>query len=287
MPMKRALALILATALGFGVVSASSAPAVAGADDCEAPSVGVQTYAETDLEAEYNDMLTLCDLGQPQQSGDYEYSFTNDSPVVWAFYDSVYTDETPHWSDIAHATSTVTSLFSKFTTWSGLSHSEWLVAPGETVLLRSLTHVKFGVAEPILTSSWLFYDHEAKRIAALGTEYAKRIATNGYKSRTRSFLWYCSLAAVDTANALSNSKSTEPLSFASAWATSAVKDYDCGRSFKELFAKKSSTLPSSTYSKAKWFNPNTLKKASSYLGEIKDSSEILATVRGIFRTLHG
>lgn len=285
--MKRAVAFALAAALGVGVVSASSSSAVASADDCEAPSVGLQTIAETPLEAEYNDLLTLCDLGETRPAEDYEYSFTNDSPVVWAFYDSVYDEDVPHWSDIAHATDTATSLFSQFTTWAGLSHSEWIVAPGETVWLTSLDDVKFGVAKPLITSSWLFYNHEAEKIADLGKDYAKRIATSGYKSKTRAFLWNCAWAAVDTANALKKSKKIEPLSFASAWTTSAMNDYYCGKSFKDLFPKKSSALPSSTYSKAKWFNPNVLKKASSYLGEIKTSSEILATVRGIFRTVHG
>ncbi|WP_374010381.1 hypothetical protein [Leifsonia sp. LS-T14] len=236
--MKRALALALAAVLGVGVVSASAGPAAAGARDCEAPSVGVETYAETELEAEYNDMLTLCDLGQPQRLGDYQYSFTNDSPVVWAFYDAIYTGNVPRTSAIKHATNSATSLFSKFTTWAGFSHTEWVVAPGETVWLSSLTNVKFGVATALITSSWLFYNQQAKKLADLGKGYAANIATNKFRSKTRTFLWQCSWAAVNTANALKSSEKIEPLSFASAWASSAVNDYNCGASFKDLFPKK-------------------------------------------------
>lgn len=135
-------------------------------------------------------VLRRARLSQPEplhQCQLARYNFTNDSPVVWAFYDSVRTGEVPASSRMHYKLKGTVALFRQFAIAEHIAHSAWIVSPGETVWLESLENVSFGIATPLISSSWLLYRQQSSKISELGKSYAKRIATMGSKSRTRTF----------------------------------------------------------------------------------------------------
>ncbi|MDB4891028.1 MAG: hypothetical protein JWL61_2883 [Gemmatimonadetes bacterium] len=294
--MRRVLPFMLTAALvvGVAVTTTTTQPAAAASEavvqprtdvhSCDARSTRVSTYAKTDLEAQYNEDLVLCDWG-PQQPGHYRFTFTNKSPVVWAFKDRVETWLVPANNAIFHEQTGVAPLFSKFAIASHLSHSEWIVVPEEQVAIASLDTLAWGVATPMIISSWLLYKQQAEKIKKLGTAYAKRIATTGYASRTRTFLWNCVAAGVTTNNAVKSDGNANSLDFAATWLATAKKGSDCVESFHDLFSKKSSKLPSVTYSMEKWFNRKALTPASEIVGEIKVSRAWMSSIIGLFRAI--
>jgi hypothetical protein len=291
--MRRALSLTLAAILviGIGVTSSPRVAVAAGpvrphaeVSGCPSGKTHIATRPDTEQEAAYNDDLVLCDWGYSE--GHYRFSFKNDSPVVWAFYDTNQTDEVPSYGSIYHDPTGIAPLFWRFATAYGIAHSEWIVAPGETVWLDSLIDVSFGLAQPVLATSWLFYKQQADKIVKLGKDYAKRIATTGYASKTRQFLWDCAAAGVTTDNAL-KADDEDVIVYAANWATAAKTGGECIQSFTHLFPKKVKKLPSSTYSVGKWFNSTekVLSKASTYLDDIRVSRQWIAGVIGLFRAV--
>jgi hypothetical protein len=282
--MKRALLTLLATVLCVGLAVAMSpdtafAGGIArphtGVNDCES-GVGIATIPSTTEEAIYNDELTLCDLGTSSgQAG--RYSFRNDSPVVWAFYDTILTGQLPRNNRIHYLTSAIVPLFRPMALAEHISRTNWIVAPGETVWLDSLVDVSFGVATPLINSSWLLYRQQADKLSALGVSYAKRIATTASTSRTRTFLWNCVAAGVTTHNTLKAGTTLPPIQYAAGWLSAAKADSQCASSFAKLFKKKSPTLPGSTTSVKKWFSTARLSAAESFLEDI-DSSRAAMTI---------
>lgn len=247
--MRRLIAIVLSAAFAAGLgVSAESQSAAAEevvrshieVSSCPAGVTRLGTYAETESEAEYNDHLVLCDWG-PQQPGTLQFTFTNNSPVVWAFRDGVETSKVPVFNTIHHEPSGVAPLFSRFATHFRIAGNDWIVAPGETVSLESVGSIGWGIAFPWITSSWLLYKQQANKIAKLGASYAARIATTNYESKTRTFLWTCAAAGVTTRNALHSGGNADPLDFAATWLKTARMDAACTKSFADLFPKKSSS----------------------------------------------
>lgn len=292
--MRRATAIMLSVALavGGGVSTASQSAAAeefirlhTDLNGCLAGVTRLGTYAETELEAQYNDDLVLCDWGV-QEPGTPQFTFTNNSPVVWAFRDGVETSKVPVFNTIYHGPTGITSLFSQFATYSGIAANDWIVAPGETVSFDSVSSIRWEIANPRITSSWLLYKQQADKIANLGESYAKRIATTNYKSKTRNFLWNCAAAGVTTKNAINGRSNEDPLDFATTWLKAAKTAPDCVRSFADLFPKKSSKLPSSTRSPGRWFSSTSkaLSKTGAFVGEIAASREWMLNVTGLFRS---
>ncbi len=293
--MRRVIVFMLSAAFAAGLgVSAASQPAVAvevvqphpELSSCPAGVTRLGTYAETELEAEYNDHLVLCDWG-PQQPGTLQFTFTNNSPVVWAFRDGVEPSKVPVFNTIYHEPTGIAPLFSRFATYFGIAGNDWIVAPGETVSLESVSSIGWEIAFPWITSSWLLYKQQSDKIAKLGKSYAARIATTNYESKTRTFLWNCAAAGVTTRNALNSGGKADPLDFAATWLTTARTDAACTESFADLFPKKSSRLASSTQSPRKWFNTATtaLKKTSAFVSEIEASREWMTNVTGLIRSV--
>lgn len=292
--MRRGLPLLLAALLAVGSVAVSAPrPAAAGEavrphtalTSCPDGSTRLGTYGETDAEIEYNDDILLCDWG-PQPDGVLRFDFTNNSPVVWAFQDAEQKWLVPQYNTIQHQPSGVAPLFSKFAAWAGMSGSNWIAAPGETVSLASVDSLAWAIANPTMMSSWLVYKWQADKLTKLGKDYAKRIATTGYASRTRTFLWNCVDASVTARNTLTTDTDADPLDFAATWLTSAKKSGDCVDAFTELFPKKSSSrLPTSTGSIGKWFNTRSLSTASAFVGDIRESRAWMSSISGWIRAL--
>ncbi|MBG6058198.1 hypothetical protein RCH16_001566 [Cryobacterium sp. MP_M5] len=293
--MRRTIVILLSAALaaGGGIPPASQL-AVAEevvrphteVSSCPAGVTEVGTYAESELEAEYKDDLVLCDWG-PQQPGTLQFTFSNNSPVVWAFRDGVERSKVPVFNTIYHEPVGIAPLFSQFAIYTGIVDNDWIVAPGETVSLASISSIGWGIAFPRITSSWLLYKQQADKLARLGKSYAAQIATTNYESKTRTFLWNCVEAGVTTRNALSSGTNADPVDFAATWLKTARADAACTKSFAELFPKKSSKLPSSVQSPRKWFDTTTkgLSKAGAFVSEIKASREWMANVTGLIRSI--
>ena len=246
----------------------------------------MQTTPSSPVEAEYNDDLTVCDWGPFASSIGHKlarYSFKNGSPVVWAFYDTVNTTLVPRPPTVMTFYSTgIAPLFRKFAQAKHIVDNDWLIAPGETVWFSSLDYVGATPAFPQITAAWLVYNYEANKLMDLGTDYAKRIATTGYASKTRTFLWNCSFAAISTKKSLALSSDADPQDIAKSWLASAAKDGTCIDSYKALFPKKTTKVPSSIYM-GKWFNTKTLTETNEIVEKIDKSAALTATVKGIFR----
>jgi hypothetical protein len=292
--MSRALALVISTILAVGL-AVTTAPQMASAEgiirphmgmnDCPEAATGIQTIPSTDQEAEYNDDLTVCDWGPFFDSifdQRAQFSFTNDSPVVWAFYDAVQTNQTPLSSLIYYNTSGITPMFRQFAFSTQISPTDWIVSPKETVWLSSLDNVAFTPADPSITSSWLLYKQQANKIKSLGTAYAKRIATRNYESKTRTFLWNCVAAGITTENALKTNFNNDALGSASSWLSSAKDGSQCIDSFNNLFRKKLTNHPQITSDVSEWFSTSKLTEASGFVAKIKSSDELLETIIGVF-----
>ncbi|MGO4300203.1 hypothetical protein [Leifsonia sp. RAF41] len=290
--MRRIAALALSIALvttGCAIATPRSAAAQpglqphTGVHSCPDDTTRIGTYSETDLEAEYNEDLVLCDWG-PQEPGHFQFTFTNESPVVWAFKDRIQTAYVPENNSIYHEPTGIAPLFSTFAIEAGIAGNDWIVAPGERVSIASLDTLAWGVATPLITSSWLLYKQQADTIVKLGKQYAKRIATTGYASRTRTFLWNCTEAGVTTRNALRVDSNDDAVDVAASWLSTAKTDSACVKSFSDLFAKKSSKLPPATYSIKKWFNTGGISEASAFVGEIMTSREWIRDLTGLVRS---
>lgn len=275
-----ALAITLTTSPQMATADGILRPHI-GVTDCDAGTLGIETFPENYEEAQYNDDLTLCDwgLGSGQPA---EYSFKNESPVVWVFYDSIYTQYSPSSGRLHFKTTGIVPLFRDFALSSEVWSTPWIVSPGETVWLDSLVNVSFGIASPLVNSSWLLYKHQAAKVAALGKSYAKRIATTKYESKTRTFLWECVAAGITASNSLSADSKLDAIDFASSWLTTAKSVVGCKGSFKSLFPKKPPKLPASTTSLSKWFDPKTLNTASKYIDDIDKSRTAIAEITHLF-----
>jgi hypothetical protein len=289
--MRRALSLLLTVILALGVALTTS-PQVATADGivrphtgvgaCGLGSQGVETVPATAEEASYNEELTLCDWGQyPSPDQLARYSFTNYSPVVWAFYDSNRTGLTPASNKIHYKLAGTVAVFRQFAIDAKISPTVWIVAPGETVWLESLANVAFGIATPLINSSWLLYKQQSDKVTNLGTSFAKRIATTGYQSKTRTFLWNCVAAGITTKNTLKAGSNRPPIELASSWLSTAKSDGQCVDSFTALFPKKSSKLSQSTTSVTKWFSTKNLSTAVSFLDDIKEARAASTIIDGL------
>jgi hypothetical protein len=257
--------------------------------DCPKASTGIRTIPSTDQEIQYNDDLTVCDWGPLFKLFNHraQYSFKNASPVVWWFYDSAGSTAVgghviPQWSVMYPDTWGITPMFRQFAIGTGLMPTGWLVSPGETVWLTSLYNVSFTPADPLITAKWLLYKQQADKLKSIGTEYAKRISTNNYESKTRTFLWNCVNEAVTLNNARKTDMVDDPYGSALSWMNAASDGSQCKDSFKDLFQKKLKNHPVVTSSSDKWFSTTNLKKASTFLDDIKSSGETLETVVGIF-----
>ena len=293
--MRRLIVSMLSVALVAGA-GASTPIQFAAADEairphtalsgCPAGVTRVGTYPETELEAEYNDALVLCDRGH-QPTGALQFTFTNNSPVVWAFRDGVERWKVPVSNSIRHEPVGIVPLFSQFATQFGIVGNDWIVAPGETVSLESISSIGWAIAYPRITSSWLLYKQQADKIAQLGTLYAAQIATRNYESKARTFLWNCAAAGVTTRNALSTGTNADPVDVAATWLKTARTDAACTESFADLFPKRSSTLPSSTQSARKWFTSakNSLSETSAFVSKIQASRQWMANVTGLIRSI--
>jgi len=291
--MKRVLPLVIAMVFAAGAVSTPVERAVARTSSAESAETTAQgscpdgavekgIYAQNQVEADYIGDLTLCDWA-PQPSDHYRYSFTNESPVVWGFRDAFQQTTVPVDSTIHHDPMGIAPLFSVFITAMGISESDWILAPGETVWLSSIDRLEFGLATPVIASAWLLYKQQSSKLKSLGKQYWNRLITTRYPSKTRTFLWNCVAAGASLGPALDTDVGKDPLDFAIDWMDSAKSDRDCIRSFSDLF-KKSSKPASQTSSVTKWFTTKGLDKASDFLGTIKVTREWMGSITGWVRS---
>ena len=292
--MRRPLAVLIAAVVAAGTSAVAVTPTAAAEDvirprrgmfDCPEPATGLRTVPSTEVEAEYNDDLTVCDWGPFFDSIYHKtarYSFRNASPVVWAFYDTVYTSRIPRQppTHIYVDDNDIAPLFREFALDKHIINNGWIVSPEETVWFSSLEYVGFTPAYARITAAWLVYNYAANKLRDVSTAYVKRMATAG--SKTRTFLWNCTYAAISAKKSLALNSDRDPTDVAKSWLGSAAKASGCIDSYKALFPKRTAKLPPSTYMR-KWFNATTLTEADEIVEKIGKSAALTATVKGIFR----